>query len=73
MGDAGVEVHLDTTGSPRTLPNAVDLAGYRVVQESLTNVLRHGEAKVASVRVGYETDAIVIVVSNPASHVSSRG
>jgi signal transduction histidine kinase len=73
MGDAGVEVHLDTTGSPRALPAAVDLAGYRVVQESLTNVLRHGEAKLASVRVGYDTDAIVIAVSNPVSHVSSRG
>jgi signal transduction histidine kinase len=71
MGEAGVEVHLDTTGSPRELPAAVDLAGYRIVQESLTNVLRHGEAKVATVLVGYETDAVVIAISNPASHVST--
>ncbi len=39
---AGVQVEVSTTGTPRELPPAVELAGYRVVQESLTNVLRHG-------------------------------
>lgn len=66
MAEAGVDVRLDTSGAPRDLSTAADLAGYRVVQESLTNVLKHSEAKVADVRVGYETDAVVIIVSNPA-------
>ncbi|MGH3392518.1 MAG: sensor histidine kinase [Actinomadura sp.] len=71
MTEAGVQVDIDTTGIPRELPAAVDLAGYRVVQESLTNVLRHGERKIASVRVAYAPDALVIAISNPASDASA--
>lgn len=67
MGSAGIDVRLETTGTPVELSRAAGLAGYRVVQESLTNVLRHGSAKVASVRVAYETDAVTLVISNPAA------
>lgn len=66
MGEAGVDVRLDTSGAPRDLSSAANLAGYRVLQESLTNVLKHSDAKVAEVRIGYETDTVVITVSNPA-------
>lgn len=65
MADAGARVHLEETGEPRTLPAVVDLTCYRIVQESLTNVLRHGDEKVATVRVAYEPDAVAITVSNP--------
>jgi signal transduction histidine kinase len=65
MTEAGVQVELDVTGTPRELPAAAELAGYRVVQEALTNVLRHGERRIATVRVAYDTDAVVITVSNP--------
>jgi signal transduction histidine kinase len=68
MAEAGVYVRLDTTGEPRPLPVAVDLTGYRIVQESLTNVLRHSGASQATVVIGYETGAIRIVVSNPVPH-----
>lgn len=67
MSEAGVTITLDVTGPVPDLSAAVDLACYRVVQESLTNVLRHSAAKVATVRVGYETGAVLIVVSNPVS------
>jgi signal transduction histidine kinase len=67
MTDAGMRVQLNTTGSLPHLPAAVDLAGYRVVQESLTNVLRHSEVKDATVEVGYENDTVLIVISNPLS------
>jgi signal transduction histidine kinase len=65
MTDAGVRVGLDVTGTPGELPPAVELAGYRVVQEALTNVLRHSEDKIATVRVAHDTDAVLITVSNP--------
>ncbi|MET0132258.1 MAG: histidine kinase [Kibdelosporangium sp.] len=67
MSEAGLQIRVDTIGAPRHLPAAVDLVGYRVVQESLTNVLRHSETKQATVRVGYENDAVVISVSNPSA------
>lgn len=66
MADAGLEVTVETTGVPRRLPAGVDMAGYRVVQESLTNVLRHGSRAIAEVRLAYDTDAVLITVGNPA-------
>ncbi len=71
MSHAGVEVRLNVVGTQRALPAAVDLAGYRIVQESLTNVLKHSPVKRATVKVGYSDDAVDIAVSNPANGVSA--
>jgi signal transduction histidine kinase len=71
--DAGVQVRLTTAGPRRALPVAVDFAAYRVLQESLTNVLKHSHTKVADVRIGYEDDALALAVSNPASPVREPG
>jgi signal transduction histidine kinase len=67
MSHAGVEVRLNVVGTERDLPAAVDLAGYRIVQESLTNVLKHSSVKRATVRVGYEPSEVQIKVSNPSA------
>jgi signal transduction histidine kinase len=66
-------VRLTTAGTRRALPAAVDFAAYRVLQESLTNVLKHSHTKVADVRIGYEDDALALAVSNPASPVREPG
>jgi signal transduction histidine kinase len=67
MAESGMRIDLTTTGSPRELPVAADLAGYRVVQESLTNVLRHGTGNAATVRISWEVDGVVITIANPSS------
>lgn len=72
MAESGAEIALDVTGTPRELPAAADLAAYRVVQESLTNVLRHADAGTATVRVHYAPDAVSIVVTNPAPEAASE-
>jgi signal transduction histidine kinase len=64
-------VRLEPTGEPRSLPVAVDVTGYRIVQESLTNVLRHSGAGQATVGIGYEAGSVRIVVSNPVTEISS--
>ncbi|MEV5499618.1 ATP-binding protein, partial [Nonomuraea fuscirosea] len=48
------------------LPPSVDLAGYRILQEALTNALKHGESPV-SVVLGYEPDQVVVRVDNALS------
>jgi signal transduction histidine kinase len=63
---AGLAVELTTMGEPRALPVGVDLAGYRIVQESLTNALKHGTGT-ASVTVDYGTDEVRLTVHNPVA------
>jgi signal transduction histidine kinase len=73
MADAGVRVEVSADEAPPELPVAVDLAGYRIVQESLTNVLRHSDAKVATVTVRHETGSVSITVTNPGGAAPETG
>jgi signal transduction histidine kinase len=50
---AGLEVTVTVTGEPRPLPTETDLAAYRIVQESLTNVIRHAGPATAAVTLAY--------------------
>ncbi|GIG86529.1 sensor histidine kinase [Plantactinospora endophytica] len=59
---SGLPVTLELTGERRPLAVAVDLAAYRVVQESLTNVLRHAGAATAMVRIGYLPAEVTVEV-----------
>ena len=60
---AGLDVSLATDGVPAALPARVDLFAYRIVQEALTNVLKHaGPGAHAEVRLGTEPGGIVIEV-----------
>ncbi|GAB3812392.1 histidine kinase [Micromonospora zhanjiangensis] len=64
VGDAGLTVRLDTVGAARPLPISVDLAAYRIVQEALTNALKHGCGE-TTVTVGYRPDEVTVTVENP--------
>jgi signal transduction histidine kinase len=61
---AGLAVDLDVIGLPAVLPASVGHAGYRIVQEGLTNVLRHSTARQARVRVEVDDRAVVIDVTD---------
>ncbi|MGH3175821.1 MAG: sensor histidine kinase [Streptosporangiaceae bacterium] len=75
MAEAGVYVRLEHSGEPpAALPVAVDLTGYRVVQESLTNVLRHSGSGRAVVGIRYEPGSVLISVANPVTaHSTGEG
>jgi signal transduction histidine kinase len=61
---AGLSVELDVEGTPVDLPPGVDLTAYRVVQEALTNTLKHAGRAQATVRVTYEPNEVVIAVED---------
>ncbi|TDC32420.1 ATP-binding protein, partial [Micromonospora sp. KC213] len=61
---AGVPVHVTVTGQPRELPAEVDQAGYRVVQEALTNVARHAGPATAQVHVEYAPAQLTVCVTD---------
>ncbi|MET8123084.1 histidine kinase [Micromonospora sp. NPDC005189] len=60
---AGLAVRLRTDGTPGPLPVGVDLAAYRIVQESLTNALKHGTGE-AKVTIAYGPAEVVVTVEN---------
>jgi signal transduction histidine kinase len=64
--DAGLDVRV--TGSPTgVLPVAVDLAAYRIVQESLTNALKHGSGGRVDVRIEHRPNALAVTVDSAAA------
>jgi signal transduction histidine kinase len=75
--DAGVTVELAVNGAPRTLPAAADLAAYRILQESLTNVVKHSPHPMATVEIAYRPDAVTLTVANQdlaaGTHVEGFG
>jgi signal transduction histidine kinase len=62
--DAGLAVELVVGGEPVELPPAIALSAYRIVQEGLTNVVRHSRAANAHVRVTYEGDRLLLEVED---------
>jgi signal transduction histidine kinase len=58
IGRAGLPVRLHVEGEPFPLPAALDLSAYRIVQEGLTNVLKHARASHADVTVCYRPDGL---------------
>ncbi|ROO89626.1 signal transduction histidine kinase [Actinocorallia herbida] len=61
---AGLAVDISTEGEPRQLPSAVNVSGYRIVQEALTNVRKHSRAAEAKVRLRYAPNALRITVED---------
>jgi signal transduction histidine kinase len=61
---AGLPVEIRVNGTPRALPPGMDLAAYRVIQEALTNVIKHAGQSSATVTLDYRDDALVVEVAD---------
>src|SRR5215470_17335938 len=71
---AGAPVTVEVEGEQRPLPPAVDQAAYRILQESLTNVLRHaGQAARATVSLRYEPAALAIHITDDGGRGTDGG
>jgi signal transduction histidine kinase len=75
---AGLPVELEVQGERRALPPALELTAYRVVQEALTNTLKHGGEAHAEVRLGYAVDSFELEVLDDGpgdddGHVGGHG
>jgi signal transduction histidine kinase len=60
--ETGLAVELSVLGEPRELPEGVGLCAYRIIQEALTNTLKHADASQAQVSVRYVADALELEV-----------
>jgi signal transduction histidine kinase len=77
---AGLPVELHIDGEPFGLPAAIDLSAYRIVQEGLTNALKHAHADLARVHIRFAADELRIQVSDdgegaaqPIGHGAGHG
>ena len=74
IGRSGLPVELHVDGKPFPLPRGVDLSAYRIVQEGLTNALKHAHASDADVTVRYRPDELEIEVrDNGDGNATSDG
>jgi signal transduction histidine kinase len=62
VGRAGLPVRLHREGEPSPLPRAIDLSAYRIIQEGLTNALKHAQASQADVTLRYGPDELELEI-----------
>jgi signal transduction histidine kinase len=74
---AGLEVDLQLEGRARPLPPGLDLSAYRILQEALTNAVRHADARRLTVAVRYDDEAVELEVADdghgPAADLGASG
>jgi signal transduction histidine kinase len=68
---AGLPVEVRISGEPRALPPGIDLTAYRIIQEALTNALKHGDGVKAEVTVRYAEHYLRVEVLNSGPSVLS--
>jgi signal transduction histidine kinase len=64
-------VELDIAGDPRPLPAPVDLAAYRIIQEALTNVLRHAKAHKVHLTLEHEPSRLLLRIRDDGTATST--
>jgi signal transduction histidine kinase len=64
---AGVRVEVTSTGDRRDIPAGIDQSAFRIVQEALTNVVRHSGASSCRVTIGYEPAVLCVEITDPGT------
>ena len=72
LRDAGLPVELRIDGEPRELPVGIELSAYRIVQEALTNALKHAGDARATVHVGYGSDVLDLEIADDGAGAATR-
>lgn len=70
--ESGVPVTVEVVGEPTDVPPGVDLSAYRIVQEALTNVLKHSSGARATVTLAYAEEALTVTVVDDGTAQPSR-
>jgi signal transduction histidine kinase len=71
LREAGLPVELQVDGDPRELPVGIELSAYRIVQEALTNALKHAGNARASVHIRYGSDSLELEIADDGTGTSS--
>jgi signal transduction histidine kinase len=71
--EAGLGVEVQLEGTPAVLPSSVDLSAYRIIQEALTNTLKHAGPAHAVVHVRYERESLEVEITDDGQATPSVG
>jgi signal transduction histidine kinase len=69
---AGLGVDLAVEGEPRRLSQGIDLSAFRIIQEALTNVVKHAGRAHATVMLGYRADALELTITDRGGGARSQ-
>jgi signal transduction histidine kinase len=72
VGEAGLPVELELEGEPRQLPVGIELSAYRIIQEALTNALKHAGQAHAVVRVRNGADSLELEIVDDGPGAQTR-
>lgn len=64
LGDLGVGVTIDAEQPPPRLPGHIEVALFRIVQEAITNVAKHADARHVTIRVGFDDATVTVSVAD---------
>jgi signal transduction histidine kinase len=64
MQTSGLQVEVNIDGEKREIPQTVDLSAYRIVEEALTNTLKHAGPAKATVTLGYKKDTLILDITD---------
>jgi signal transduction histidine kinase len=70
---AGVPARLKVSGAPRDVPESLDITLYRIVQEMMTNALRHGDLTGVEICLDYGPESLTVTGRNPIGTAAERG
>ena len=65
--DAGLRVWITVDGQRGPVPPGIDLSAYRIIQEALTNVIKHAAASSAQVTISYRPDSVTVEITDQGS------
>ena len=65
--DAGLRVWINVDGQRGPIPPGIDLSAYRIIQEALTNVIKHAAASSANVTISYRPDSVTVEITDQGS------
>ena len=71
--EAGLPVDVTVEGTPVALPSSVELSAYRIIQEALTNALKHAGPARASVKMRYAPDSLGLEITDDGQGVATDG
>ena len=64
MQDAGLQVEVKIEGEKREIPQLVDLSAYRIIEEALTNTLKHAEATKAVISMSFQNETLLLDITD---------